>query len=245
MFETIRSHARVTRFRAAAAVSTALALGLLASPAAGDKPAGEKRRAREIGIMERTIDDVLVESHHVLVGGRSVTQGLYLDGIGAVFTFSMDVIPLHWGFDEFAWWDGSHHIEVEDDGERVIIYKSGDDDDDDEVVVEKNKGKGKTETKTKSKEQRREEAKKAAEEHFADGKAELVDVVLDYGAATLGSLADTEWVVLAARFSGARASRDAGVKRLVIKAKMSDLRALDAGTITREVARTRVRIEES
>ncbi len=237
MIHTSRSRARVMKSRAARLILSTAVFMAVAGPAAGDKPAGEKRRAREIGIMERTIDEVLVESRNLLVGGRSVTQGLYLDGIGAVFTFSMDVIPLNWGLGEFSWWDESHHVEVEDDGERIIIYKSGRDDGDE-------KGE-KSERKTSKRSRSRDEAEKKARERYAEGKAELVDALLDYGAETLGSLADGEWVVLAARLSGGRFFLDAGVNRIVIKAKMGDLRALDAGTINREAARGRIQIDES
>lgn len=237
MFESKRSTGRVTRSRAGvAAALSATALVLLAGSALGDRPAGERRRSREIGIMERTIDDVLVESRNLLVGGRSVTQGLYIDGVGAVFTFSMDVIPLNWGLGEFSWWSDSHRVEVKDDGDRIIIYKSGRDDDE---------GAEKSARKTTKRSRSRDEAEKTARERYAQGKAELVDALLDYGAQTLGSLADGEWIVLAARLSGGRLLVDAGVNRLVIKAKMGDLRALDSGTLNREAARGRIQIDES
>src|SRR5262245_40015716 len=172
-------HGRPTSWMLGGVLAGAL-LGVVASPATAGPPSAEKKRAREIGIMERTLDQVLVDSRHLLVSSHSVTEGIYVDGVGAVFTFTMDLVPRDWDlgglgfFNSAHYWNGSH-VEVEDEGDKIIIYKNrgGDDEEDDEgedaKAPKKKTAKEKEEAVAKWEEKAREYGKK----QYADGKAEL------------------------------------------------------------------------
>jgi hypothetical protein len=78
---------------------------------------------------------------------------------------------------------------------------------------------------------------------YADGKQELVQMLLDYGE-TLAELKDGQWVVLAGFFDRNNFLRDRKVSRLVLRAKIDDLRAYSTGRLTESAARDRVIIEE-
>jgi hypothetical protein len=249
-----RSHyGRLRSWMLGGAVAGAL-LGIAATPAAADKTAAEKKRTREIGIMERTLDQVLVDSPHLLVSSRSVTEGIYVDGVGAVFTFTMDVVPRDWGLDGLGFFRSSHYwghsrVEVEDDGDKIIIYKDDWDEDDEEDEEDEEdkapKKKKSANVKEESLSKWREKAREYGKKQYADGKAELIDAVIDYGAETLGSLTDAEWVVIAARLPRNRFFLDEGLRQLNIKVRLGDLRAHEAGRLTRDALLGRFQIEES
>jgi hypothetical protein len=82
-------------------------------------------------------------------------------------------------------------------------------------------------------------------ENLEAGREELIDVLVDYGD-TMTRLADTEWVVIAAFFPERESSRDQDqdVSRLVIRARVSDLRAFGQERISRDAMLARVVKEE-
>ena len=71
-----------------------------------------------------------------------------------------------------------------------------------------------------------------------------MDLLMDYGD-TLTRLADEEWVVIAAFFPGELSVGDdeGGVTRLVLRARMGDLRAFGQERIPRDAMPARI-IEE-
>lgn len=232
-------------------VSCALAaaiIGLFTIPAAGDRPVAEKKKNREIGIMERTIDEVLVDSRNILVQSRSATEGFYVGGVGAVFTFSMDLVHPDWWFGGVGnWfgrnWSGSHvHVENEDD--RIVIYKRDgfdDEDEDDDADAPKKSKKGKARKISED----REDLKREARERYEKGRAEIVDALVDYGGETLASLPDDESVIIVARLSSNPYFADEGLRQLVVRARLGDLRAQADGRLSRDALTSRITIEES
>lgn len=82
-------------------------------------------------------------------------------------------------------------------------------------------------------------------ERLEAGREELIDVLVDYGD-TMTRLADTEWVVIAAFFPESESSRDEDheVSRLVLRARVSDLRAFGQERISRDAMLAKVVKEE-
>ena len=71
----------------------------------------------------------------------------------------------------------------------------------------------------------------------------MVQTMLDYGE-TMSSLRDGQWVVIAAFLKGADYFKERQISRLILKAKIDDLRDYSAGRLSESAARSRVLIEE-
>lgn len=198
------------------------------APASADNPASKKLQ-REINIMERTLDDVLVDSPYILVSSHDVTKGVYVPEFGVIFTFDMSLVSSR--HDGWRWWGSNIDIDEQDD--RIVIRRHGrwDDDGDDDA---KSKDK-------KSWWERREADSKRCYER---GKTEILDALLDYGD-MMTALADDQWVLVAADLEGSEYFDDLDVSQYVVKARMGDLRAFAAGTLSRDAAIGRFVIEES
>ncbi len=228
--------------RGAGAVLVAAGLVVtLGSQAFAEKPAGAKKLNREIGIMERTIDEVLIESANLLVSGGAMTDGIYVGDYGVVFTVDASPIPQGW---RSSGWFGNH-VEFEDDGDRIIVYKDKhgwDDEDDDEGKDAKKdaKARGKGDKKRIDWFAKRADHEKKMYER---GKDELRDVLVDYGD-MLSSLRDDQSIVLAVQLHGAEYLDDQKISQCVMTARVGDLRALTAGTITRDAMLAKVTIDE-
>jgi hypothetical protein len=82
-----------------------------------------------------------------------------------------------------------------------------------------------------------------AEELYAAGKQELLQVLLDYGE-TMTSLKDGQWIVLAGFFDRGGILEDKKVSRLVLRVKIDELRAYSAGRLSEAEARDRIIVEE-
>ncbi len=159
--------------------------------------------------------------------------------------------------------DGDESDDEDDDrgGKRRYEYRvrdrdevgdddDDDDEDDDEDEVEKNvevrmmraplfDGEWGAEWKEKQA-----EAAERKAERLEKGRQELMDLLMDYGD-TLTRLADDEWVVIAAFFPNeVRVGDDEeDVTRLVLRARMGDLRAFGQERIARDAMPARI-IEE-
>jgi len=214
--------------REALLIGLALLLGLAASEALGaDRP--ERKMVRQIGVMESIIDQMLVDSPNLLVFGRDVTRGLYIDGFGAVFTFDASLVEK--GKHDWEWGNFPFKIE-EQDGKRIIIIE-GDSDLDEEEIAEK----------VERAERREERRGKVQEDLYKAGKAEIVETMLDYGD-TMTSLKAGEHLAIAAYLRDASYFTKNKISRLVLKAKIDDLRAFSSGDISEEEMVKRIRTEE-
>ncbi len=185
-----------------------------------DRPVPDKL-VRQIGVMEKVLDQVLLDSPNLLVYSREASRGLYLDGYGAVFTLEASLVnkgdKKKWGLGDFKF--------KEEDGKIVIDLKDLKD-------------------KTEGDEQSWREQRIAADrELYEKGKAELVNAILDYGE-TLSGLDGSEWVAVAAFLKDSDYFLSNRISRLVIRARMSDLRALSAGRISADEMRSRLVEEE-
>jgi predicted GNAT family N-acyltransferase len=85
------------------------------------------------------------------------------------------------------------------------------------------------------------DAPQDAQQTYEKGRQELIDALADYGE-TLTALRDDQWVAIAAFLKDNDYFRDRSISRLVIKARMRDLRASDQ--LSREALLARIVVEE-
>jgi hypothetical protein len=183
------------------------------SARAGSSP---DRLDKQIGIFERVMDHMLVESPNLLVQSRDSVQGTYIDGYGAMFTFKVSLNSRRW---DGRWgWIGGDDVHV------IIV-----DDEDHEILSDG---------------ELREWELKEQERLYADGKREIVETLRDFGE-VLASLDDADRIEIRVRFRGAAYFKENGLRKLTVSVKMSDVRAYAAGDLGADRFADRVRIEES
>jgi hypothetical protein len=214
------------RIALTAAVLVAL-MGMVIALSAAE--ADDDRLERKVRVMERVIDEVLVQSDHVMISAGGTTHGLVLDGFGALFVFEGSVM-------------GGELLIVPEgfvfpgDADSVFTFESRrqrtlEEAEDEEL------------DHLRSWKEREKEAQAKRAENLEKLEGELADALIDYGA-TLGELEDDEWVAIAAFLGGSRfLDRSTDTERLVLKVRMRDLRQYAASTLSREAAAARVVVE--
>jgi hypothetical protein len=205
-------------------ITAALMIGLLGLLMVMSAEAETGRLDRKIKVMERVLDEILVQSEHIVVGHGNTARGLLLDEFGALF-----VIEGSLGANEFIIGSGATVWTIgEDRLLRSMAEPAPPKGGHDEVDWEKMK----------------EEAEKKKAENFKALKRELSEALVDYGA-TLTELADDQWVAIAL-FLGERAFLGAeDGERVVLKIKMSDLRRHASGSLSTDAAVNKVVIDAS
>lgn len=208
----------------------ALLAGLVASQAFAVEPPVSRKMERQIDVMERIIDQVLIDSPNFLVSGRGTTRGLYIGDYGVIFTFAASLVErgnrgwnLDFGKDGFRI--------IDEDGKKVIVIDP-DDLDDEELEDLKDLDDHKD---------RR--ADGVGERLYKRGKAEIVDVLLDYGD-SISTLKDGQWVTIVAYLRDSSFFTDQRISRLVLKAKIDDLRSFAGGRLSEEELVKRIVEEE-
>jgi hypothetical protein len=220
------------------AVLGCLTITLAASSAQAQVAPG--RLARDIRVMERALDEMLIDSPNFFVSGRGNTRGMYLEGHGALFTFQATLVNKDWDFD-FESWKGLD-FEVKDEGDKIVIYRD--------------KGKGKHETPeppeppetpdpdegeaprargdrepdAEVRRNMRHQMMQRDEKLYSRGKQEMVDFLLDFGDAIDG-LRDDEWITLVAYLRDHEYFETHDISNFSVKAKMADLRAYADGKL--------------
>jgi len=209
----------------------ALAAGFLVSEAFAVEPPTSRKMSRQIDVMERIIDQVLIDSPNFLVSGRGNTRGLYIDKYGVVFTFSASLVNKgkNWSFD-FS--DGFKVMD--DDGRKIIVVDPDEDIDLDDIDIDDEKD---ADDDHLSRSERQEERL------YRRGKAELVDLFLDYGD-TMTTLDNGQWVAVVAFLRDSSYFADQKISRLVLKAKIDDLRAYAAEKLSEKDLVQRIVEEE-
>jgi hypothetical protein len=222
------------------AIGIFVALFAAPAPAGADRSTASKRLLREIDIMERTLDDALVDSPYILVSSSSgVTKGVYVPEYGVIFTFDMNLVSSRYGNYYSFGWHGADIVDIDEDGDKIVIHRrhGWDDDDDDEDDAKDSKSNA---DQKSWREKREAEAKKCYER----GKNEIVETLVDYGD-MLTSLGDDQWLLVAANLEGSEYFTDEGLSQYIVKAQMRDIRAYSQGTITRDALLAKVTREES
>jgi hypothetical protein len=212
-----------------------LLLGLFSARAFAVDPPDSRKMARQMEVMEGIIDQVLVDSPNFLVYGRKNTYGLYFQDLGIVFTFSASLVQKKWKGEEFWSWGG---VEIEEEDGQIILRRKERKDRDEGEEEEEEVEKGEDEEKDFAGKYRDHQ-----ERLYKRGKAEFVDVLLDYGD-TITTLKDDQWVGIVAFLRDSDFFLDNRISRLVLKAKIGDLRAYSAERISQEDMVKRIVIEE-
>jgi len=225
-----KSSQRIVTLLAASLMAAGLVLGGPATPADAEDGVSKKLK-RQIGVMERVLDEVMLESPNLLVHSREITRGIYLAEFGVLFVLEASLVHEGWE----GKWPGDVRIERKD-GNIIIIRSDEDEDDEDEDADEDDEKEDMT---------WEESQKESQQEMYAAGKAELIEALVDYGE-TLTGLDTGQWVGVAAfmRDSSYFVSSKSKVSRLIIKAKMKDLRDHASGQLSREAMEQKVVVEE-
>ncbi len=228
MFGT-QSPRREGWIRETSIVMAALLLGLFAAQAAaGDRPVSRKME-RQIDVMERIIDQVLIDSPNFLVHGRENARGLFLKEFGVLLTFEASLV--HKGEDYskiFRRFKDGFRIEKDEDGHSIIVIPDLDvDDEDDEEYDEE------YDEEEDEKRSWRDREDAVQERLYKRGKAEFVDVLLDYGD-TLTAVESGKWVAIVAFLRDSRYFSEHKISKLVLRAKIDDLRDYGSGKLSEE-----------
>ena len=220
-------------------VLVAVGLGLLAREAFGVEPPPGKME-KQIEVMERILDQVLIDSPNFLVSGRGNARGLWVPEFGVIMTFDASLVDKDkdWKFD----FGKGFKIETDSKGRKVIIL-----DEDGKVLTEDEKGDATKEEVRKALQAQK--SMKTAQEGspqdrlYKRGKAEIVDALLDYGD-TLSTIPAGKWLAIVAFLKDARYFDERGLSRLVLKAKIDDLRAYASDKLTEQEMVKRIVEEE-
>ena len=212
--------------------TAALVTGAVTTADAQDGQVTRKLK-KQIAVLERVLDEVLVDSPNFLVGSRRNTHGLYLDEFGVLFSFEASLISKD---EDFPWdvsfgdWGKGFTMDHEDGKITIRFDKDEDGDGEDDVLVI-------------DKDEMREEHEESQRELYEAGKAELTEALMDYGE-TLTTLRDDQWVAVAAFLRNSDFFVNNKISTLVFKAKLSDLRAYAQGDISEDAMAKRVTKEE-
>jgi len=207
-----------------------------ASYVQGAEPPIPDRLKRQIGVMEKILDEVLVDSPNLLVYSHAAARGVYLDEFGVVFTVEASLVEKD--KKDGNWIFGGYSVK-EKDGK--IVVEAPPDDQDKDSDKDSDSGDGKDLVIDLGKLQARQTQRDA--DLYQKGKSELLDTLMDYGE-TLTALGDNQSVAVAAFLKDSDYFLDNRISRLVLKAKMSDLRAYGAKRITRDELRSRLVVQE-
>ncbi|MBN1825717.1 MAG: hypothetical protein JW958_05575 [Candidatus Eisenbacteria bacterium] len=199
-------------------VLTLLAIPLALLLVTADAFAGDMKKDKaykQISIMEKIIDEAMVESRNALVRSSQCVRGVYLEGYGPVFTLEVGLVDEGFGLQKLSQLMkmGSGYTvtreEDEDEGETVITIQrkkgSGDwDEDDEEMAV-------------------------TDEERYGLVKKELIEVIRDYGDTIARASSDDWFTLFAVPLQTAWTDKD--IRRLVIKVQMKYISDFNAGKL--------------
>jgi hypothetical protein len=200
---------------AGAVLSTGLSAGADSRDDSRDNPAGD-RLDRQIGIFEKVLDDMLIESPNFLVQSRDNAQGTYIDGLGAMFTFRTSLNSRH---------RGSHWDWLGDTIAHFIVV----DEDDHEILSDRDLREREIQEQTRL---------------YADGKDEILEALRDFGG-VLTSLGDADRIEIRVRLGGDAYFKENTLRKLTVSVTMGDVRAYMNGDLGAERFADRVSIKES
>jgi hypothetical protein len=248
-----------------------IAGGLPAVAAADDEPGLAPKLKRQIRLMETVIDETLLDSPYLLVFSNSPTQGIYLGDYGVIFTLEASLVSDGLFFGGPEAFTVLRNIRIGTEDGRVVILSDDSDDEDDSLRRLRERLRERDEDEDaeadrededewddeegddiiidfygadgKSLRELREDQEERARESYEEGKQELIDVLIGYGD-SMTRLEDDQWVVIAAFLQQDDFFEEQGLSRLILKARMSDLRAFGRERISAEEMTGRVVIEE-
>jgi len=235
----------------------------LAGLAFSAPPEGSQKVMRQVRIMEGIVDKVLLDSPNFLVHTGNNTHGLYIPEYGAIFTFEASLATGMFGIGNLNINIPSFEIKTDENGDKTIVMKEVD-----KAKKEVAKAKKEAEKARAEAEKARAEAEsgdtpdapdapdtpgaiaiggdddtKDSEKLYIKGKGELIQALLDYGE-TLTQLKAGQWIVLAAFLQNDSYFEKNKLSRLVVKAKIDDLRAFSDGSVDEKTMRSKITVEE-
>jgi hypothetical protein len=188
---------------------------------------------KQITVMEKVIDEMLVDSKNLLVANHEPTRGVYLPEFGVLFTLDAQILSP----DRGEWWKNmgkAFKVETDKHGNTVVHLNNDDDDDDSDKADKSSKEKHELTKK---------EILKDREERYENGKKEIRDALMEYGY-TLTGLREDQWVGIVAYIDDDDMFGDNEGETVLMRAKVSDLRAHDAGKLSDDAMVSRVSMEE-
>lgn len=190
-------------------------LSLLSVDASADPP--DPKARREIRIIERDLDDLLIDSPNWLVPGRDNARGYYVPGHGLILSFEASLVSRGYRGGDWRWlthWDDDDWDEDDDED---------DDDEDDRKDRRTRRG--------------REEEREAR--RYERGKEELREFLADYGD-ELSFLNSGENVELVAYLGDSDLFWEKDLTRLIMRVSATDLKS----GLSEDAAATRIVVEE-
>ncbi len=213
------------RMKIRSAITMAVLFGPLLLMTSVDATAGDNKRiSKQISIMEKILDEALVESRFALVRSTHPTHGVYIEDYGPVFTLEVGLVDSEGWFGGSIWSnlgkDFSIITEEDEDGEKVITIRSG-----------SKKGK-----------KADNEDVMGDEEKYGKVKDEIIEVMRDYGD-TIAKAKPNEWFTVFA--SPLHTSwGDDGYHRLVLRVQMKEISAFTSGKLSEDKFAQKVQITE-
>ena len=213
----------MSRRRGCAPLPLVLAL-LIAVMVGSPAPAGAqdetptRKMSRQVSVLEKVLDQVLIDSPNFLVPGRNNARGIFLDEFGALLTFEASLVSknrMSMGF-EFDWPIG-YRIEENERGDKVIVIPKRHVDEDSDNRTPRTSAEARL---------------------YERGKVELRETLLDYGD-TITALDDAHWIAIAAYLKDHDYFVSERISRLVIRVRMRDIRAYAAGKIDEKTVLSR------
>jgi len=217
-------------------LSAVVAIGLFAADRTrAGEPAGWSGVKRDVSRLERDLDDVLLDSPNFLVSGHRDAHGIYLDEVGLILTFNGSIVQSRNSSSSWSW----NGLNL--GGGRVIIRDLSDDDDDDEdsYKEEDRDSKG----NRTDRESRRARSREREERRYERGKEELVDFLMDSDD-LIDGLRGGQWLMVVGCLDGSRVLDRKDLSRLAVKARVEDLKAHRAGSLSDEAFRSSVVVDE-
>jgi len=205
----------------------------MVAQAQDDEAPANRKLMRQVDLMERVTSQMLVDSPNFLVSSGLPAQGLYIEEFGVVISFNAALVEKD---QEWKWpWSG---YKVTRDGDRVIIYTDEEDPED----LDDEDAEDREEIYEDYKNWKSKRAERDAK-LYKRGKQEILEILVDYGDG-MRRLADDQWIMMAAFLRNSDFFEKRDISHLVMKARMSDLRAYGDGTIEEDEMISRVVIQE-
>jgi hypothetical protein len=202
-----------------------------------------RRMLRDITVLEKIIDEMLLDSRNLLIytaGG--VTHGLYIDEFGALFSFEASLVDRN---EDMPWPEGMEGYTFDtDEHGNIVIRKnkdkkgSGPDTPAPPAPPKPGDAPGAGTPRSWVDRQAGKQAKL-----YESGKAEIIDTLIEYGD-SMNGLRDNQWLCFAAFLKNSDFFIENRISRLVVKARMSDLRSYAQGRIDRKAMMAKVVQEE-
>ncbi len=219
---------RVWKFAILALLALPFALaGSVTDLLAKDNDAQEKIY-KQISIMEKIIDEAMVESKNALVQSTHPSRGVYLEGYGPVFTLELGLVNEEFQLQKLS--------KLLDFGSGYTISREEEDEDGEVTITIKKKKGGDGEKEVF-------EAGPTPEERYQLVKKELIEVVRDYGY-TIDRAGSDEWLtIFATPLAGLWADKD--IDRLILRVQMKDIRAYNSGKMNEKQFAEKVEVIET